>query len=75
MGIYERSKESTVGRASDNKLQIMMVVCANAIGHMIPPMVIFKGKRFNLELTIGEFPSTLHRTFEQGWIDRELFYF
>ena len=44
---------------SGNKTQITVLACGNAIGQSIPPMVIFSGKRFNHELSVGEVPGTL----------------
>ena len=61
------------GPASGNKTNITIVVCANAAGEVIPPMVIFKGERFNHEWSQGEIPNTLYCMSPQGWIDHELF--
>ena len=62
------------GPSSGNKSQITVVACGNAAGHMIAPMVIFKGERFNHEWTIGEVPDTLYGMSDSGWIDKELFF-
>jgi len=35
--------------SSGNKTQITILSCGNAGGTMLPPMVIFKGERFNYE--------------------------
>ena len=63
------------GQASGNKSQITIVACANAAGHCHPPMVIFKGERFNHEWSRDEVPNTLYGMSESGWIDSELFYY
>ena len=63
------------GRSSGNKTQITVVVCANAAGNVIPLMVIFKGERLNHDLTKGEVLGTLYGMSENGWIDRELYFF
>ena len=47
-------------RTSGNKMQITILACANAAGTVIPPMVIFEGKRLNPEWTKGEVPCTLY---------------
>lgn len=60
-------------RTSGNKSQITVLACANAAGSVIPPMVIFEGKRLNPEWTKGEVPDTLHGMSEKGWTDMELF--
>jgi hypothetical protein len=59
---------------SGNKTQITVLACGNAIGQAIPPMVIFSGKRFNHELSVGEVPGTLYGMSDSGWMDMELFY-
>ena len=60
---------------SGNKSQITVLVCANAAGSVIPPMVIFEGQRFNPEWSKGEVPDTLYDMSEKGWTDQELFYY
>ena len=40
-------------RTSGNKMQITIIACANAAGSVIPPMVIFEGKKLNPEWTKG----------------------
>ena len=56
-----------------NKTQISILACASATGQVIPPMVIFSGKRFNKKLSEGEIPGTLYGMSENGWMDQELF--
>ena len=51
------------------------MACANAAGHVLSPMVIFKGERFNHEWSVGEVPDTLYGMSESGWIDQELFFY
>lgn len=58
---------------SGNKAQITILACANAAGNVIPPMVIFEGKRLNPEWTKGEVPDTLYGMSDKGWTDMELF--
>ena len=62
------------GPSSGNKAQITILACANAVGTMIPPMVIFKGERLNYEWTRGEVPDTKYAMSPQGWTDHELFF-
>ena len=54
-------------------MQITILACANAAGAVIPPMVIFEGKRLNAEWTKGEVPCTLYGMSDKGWTDMELF--
>ena len=63
------------GPASGDKSQITVVACANGAGHALPPMVIFKGERFNHEWSVGEVPDTLYGMSDSGWINQELFLF
>ena len=72
--IAQRGTKKVHGRASGNKSQITVVACANAAGNTLPPMVIFKGERFNHEYSKGEVPGTLYGMSKQGWIDSELFF-
>ena len=62
-------------RTSGNKAQITILACGNAAGYVIPPMVIFEGKRLNPEWTKGEVPNTLYGMSEKGWTDMELFHY
>ncbi len=61
------------GSATGDKTQITVVACSNAAGYTIPPMVIFKGQKFNHEWSTGEVPGTLYGMSDSGWIDQELF--
>ena len=61
------------GPSTGDKTQITVVACSNAAGYTIPPMVIFKGQKFNHEWSAGEVPGTLYGMSESGWIDQELF--
>ena len=42
--VAKRGKKKVRHRVSGKKEQIMVLGCANAIGQVIPPMVIFEGK-------------------------------
>ena len=59
--------------SSGNKAQITVLGCGSATGQVIPPMVVFSGKKFNHELTVGEVPGTLYGMSDSGWMDSELF--
>ena len=50
-----------------------VVLCCNASGYVIPPMVIFDHKALKLELTLGELPGTMYGLSSNGWIDSDLF--
>ena len=53
-------------RNSGNKMQIIILACANAVGTVIPPMVVFQGKCLNPEWTKGEVPCTLYGMSDKG---------
>ena len=61
-------------RTSENKGQITIIACANAAGSVIPPMVIFEGKRLNFEWIKSEVPNTQYGMSERGWTDQKLFF-
>jgi len=58
---------------SENKSQITVVGCINAIGQALPLFVIFDAKNLNLDWTIGEVPGTMYGLSKNGWIDMVLF--
>ena len=70
-----RGARKVQGLSTGDKTQIIVVACANAAGRVLPPMVIFKGERFNHEWSVGEVPDTLFGMSESGWIDQELFFY
>jgi len=59
--------------AAGNKTQITVLSCANAVGTMLPPMVIFKGECFNYDWVKREVPDTVYGMSPNGWIDQDLF--
>ena len=46
-GVALKGIKKVQGPASGNKSQITVVASANSSGYVLPPMVIFKGERFN----------------------------
>ena len=70
--IAPKGMKKVYGQSSGNKCQITILACSNAVGTVLPPMVIFKGERFNHEWTKGEIPNTTYGMSPQGWIDHEL---
>ena len=48
------------GPASGDKIQITIIAFSNAAGYTLPPMVIFKGEKFNHQWSVGEVPGTLY---------------
>ena len=71
--IVQKGRKKVHCQTSGNKAQITVLACGNAAGCMIPPMVIFEGKRLNPEWTKGEVPDTLYGMSDKGWTDMELF--
>ena len=62
------------GLSLGNKAQNTILSCANAVGAMLPPVVIFKDERLNYEWTRREIPSTEHGMSFQGCTDHKIFY-
>ena len=60
-------------RQSGRKGQVIIIGCASASGHAIPPMVIFDAKRLNPAWIEGEFPGTKYSLSDNGWINTDLF--
>ena len=58
---------------SRNKSKITVLSSYSVTGHILPPFIIFEGKKCNLSLTWSEVPGTLCGTSLKGWIDTELF--
>jgi hypothetical protein len=71
--IAQKGAKKVHSRTSGNKAQITILACANAAGNVVPPMVIFEGKRLNPEWTKGEVSDTLYGMSDKGWTDMELF--
>ena len=55
---------------SGDKAHITILVCANASGYSIPPMVVLDRKTLHSDMTTGEVPGTLS---DSGKMDAELF--
>ena len=72
--IAPKGAKKVHGASLGNKTQITILACANAVGTMLPPMVIYKGEQLNYEWTRGEVPNTEYGMSPQGWMDHELFY-
>ena len=61
-------------RTANNKSQITVVACVNAIGQAIPPYVIYDAKTLNPGWMQGGVPGTAYTRSPSGWIDTELFH-
>ena len=60
-------------RTLGNKSRITVIGCVSAMGHAIPPFVIFDSKSLNMEWREGEVPGTSYGLSNKGWVDTELF--
>ena len=58
---------------SVDKTHITVVGCCNALGSVIPPLVIFDRKFLKPEYTYGEVPGTAYALSENGWIIAKIF--
>ena len=59
---------------ADTKAQITVMMCVNAAGGWIPPMVIFDRKKLPKAYTVGEVPNTYYGLSPKGWMDSHLFH-
>ena len=57
---------------SSTKQQITVMVCFNAMGQYVPPLIVFPGERFR-DSGIHEFPEAIYGQTVNGWMDSELF--
>ena len=53
-------------RSAGKKGQITAVACGNAIGQVIPPMIIFDAKNLNHCWTADEIPGTKYGLSDKG---------
>ena len=51
----------------------MLLVCASASGHAIPPLMIFPRVRLPSSLKEGAPPGTMFATSKKGWINQDIF--
>ncbi len=54
--VAERGMRKVHGPASGDKTNITVVVCVNAAGTALPPMVIFKGGKLIMNSPMAKFP-------------------
>ncbi len=72
--ISEKGKHQVGALSSGERgINTTMVVCCNAAGRFIPPMIIFKRNRFDLRLAENKPPGSLVHVSESGYINSELF--
>ena len=58
--------------ASSTKQQLTVMVCFNAFGQYIPPLIVFPGERLR-DSGINDFPEAIYGQTPSGWMDSELF--
>ena len=61
--------EKGIRGSSGNKTQITILACANAMGNMLSPMVIFKGEHFNHDWVKREAQNALNGMYVSQWLD------
>jgi hypothetical protein len=72
--IGEKGKKQVGAMTSQERGQSSTgVICCNAAGTFIPPMVIYRRKRMKAELANGAPPGTLVTCQEKGWMSNEGF--
>jgi len=60
-------------RLTGRKGQVTVVVCGNATGQVIRPMIIYDAKKLWHAWMRGEVPQTSYGLSDKGWITTELF--
>lgn len=60
-------------RQGGKKGQVTMVACANAVGHAIPPMIVFDAKNLKHSWTNNEVPGSKYGVSDKGWINTDVF--
>ncbi|XP_041473761.1 uncharacterized protein LOC121422665 [Lytechinus variegatus] len=73
--VYAQKGEKQVGKivSGEKKETTTALVCINAAGNYIPPMLIFKRVHMNNQLMKAAPPDALAGTSRTGWIIAELF--
>lgn len=49
------------------------VFCFNAIGHYVPPLIIFPSEKMKIELMNGAPAGSIYACHQSGWIQQEIF--
>ncbi|KAH1014766.1 hypothetical protein HUJ05_012597 [Dendroctonus ponderosae] len=73
--ILAKKGKHQIGSISSGEkgINTTVVCCASAAGQFVPPMVIFKRKLFQKELSIGAPPGSIATISDTGYINSELF--
>ena len=58
--ITQKEQKKVYSRILGNKSQITVIACVGAVGHALPPFVIFDTKGLNYEWTKGEVVGTTY---------------
>ena len=69
----QRGQKKVRSRTLGNKSQITVIACVSAVGHTLPPFVIFDTMELNHEWTKGEVVGTTYGLSAKGWVDTKLF--
>ena len=58
-----------------SQITVMIIGCASATGHVIPPFIIFAAKQLNSAWMKDEVAGSRYAVSDNGWIDQELFHY
>ncbi|XP_046684926.1 MFS-type transporter clz9-like [Homalodisca vitripennis] len=72
VGLKGKQQVGTI-TSGERGVNTTMVVCVNAAGVYVPPMIIFKRKRWNDDLKVGAPSGSLVTISDTGYINSELF--
>ena len=70
--IAKKGAGNVTVHTSGDKTNITVIACESAAGQVIPPMVLFQGKKLNHTFTMGEIPGTMYGI-GSDWVDTKLF--
>jgi hypothetical protein len=69
-----RGRRQVGSRTSAERGQLYTtVICMNAAGSFIPPLIIFPRKRMKIELMDGTPPDSIFACHESGWMQTDIF--
>ena len=66
-------QKASYGTSLSN-FQVTVIGCVNALGHAIPPFVIFDSKTLNDSWKVGEVPGTTYEMSPNGRVNTEIFH-
>ncbi|XP_060596078.1 uncharacterized protein LOC132750148 [Ruditapes philippinarum] len=70
--LAEKGARNVYNVTTSNKTQLTVMVCFNAFGDYVPPLIVFPGERLR-DTGIYQFPDAIYGNSANGWMDTDLF--